>query len=91
MPFRRRKATVWDKMRNMSKEELDQENEIQHIQYLLDHWILMRMENEIGAKEKTKKLNDRIMRFAETKRKATQIQDKYGRITGEIERVTKPG
>ena len=91
MPFRRRKATVWDKMRNMTKEELDQENEVQHIQYLLDHWILMRMENEIGAKEKTKKLNDKIMRYAETKRKATQIQDKYGRITGEIERVTKPG
>ena len=91
MPFRRRKATVWDKMRNMTKEELDQENEVQHIQYLLDHWILMRMENEIGAKEKTKKLNDKIMRYAETKRKATQIQDKYGRITGKIERVTKPG
>lgn len=49
------------------------------------------MENEIGTKEKTKKLNDKIMRYAETKRKATQIQDSYGRITGEIEGVTKPG
>ena len=31
MPFRRRKATVWDKMRHLTKEELEQENEIQHI------------------------------------------------------------
>ena len=51
MPFRRRKATVWDKMRNMTAEELKQEHEVQHIQYLLDHWILMKMENEISQRE----------------------------------------
>ena len=75
----------------MKEADVKREQEIRQIQMMLDQWHKMQMDIEISKEVAKKKLNDKIMSFAEKQTRLTETRGTRGQVTSSVRAVSKRG
>ena len=91
MPARRRRPTMFERKLGMSDQEMMQEQEVRHIHTMIDQWHQMQMDEQIEKDLRDKKVNDRIMSFADKSCRLTECRDKRGNLVGSVKGFSKKG
>ena len=75
----------------MKESDVKREQEVRQIQMMLDQWHKMQMDLEISEEVAKKKLNDKIMSYAEKKTRVTETKGNRGQVTSSVRAVSKRG
>ncbi len=80
-----------EKQMNLTQDELEERQELSYIQYLIDAYHGFQLDKKIEEELDHKKLNDKIIKFAQKEERTTVTKNKYGDVIGTVEAQSRKG
>ena len=90
-PERRQRPTMFEKLAGITEQQIRENQEMRQVSAMVDQFHKIKMEKLIQREIEDKKLNDRIMKFAEVKSRTSYVTDKRGITTGSVKATAKSG
>ena len=90
-PKRRQRPTMFEKQAGITEQQIRENQEMRQVSAMVDQFHKIKMDKLIQREIEDKKLNDRIMKFAEVKSRTSYVTDKRGITTGSVKATAKSG